>query len=110
MSAKCFPHLKSSLIRSNSWQNFAVTVDHLETLTGYDFFSDVAVNIQAAVESRVGNAPPANVSISFTDVAPGEVCILSISSKRYRFDPQIVTANENLTNLIFSPQPPETSK
>lgn len=42
-------------IRSNTWQQYRVSVDQVEALTGYDFFSNVPVNIQAAIESTVDN-------------------------------------------------------
>jgi endonuclease G len=40
-------------IRPRNWQEFLVTVDEVEALTGYDFFSQVPVNIQAVIESRL---------------------------------------------------------
>jgi Metallo-peptidase family M12B Reprolysin-like len=40
----------------------------------------------------------------FGDVTAGEIYILSVSSKRYTFAPQIVTANADLTDLVFTPQ------
>src|SRR5436305_10740452 len=42
-------------IRNNTWQQYLVSVDQVEALTGYDFFSNVPVNIQAAIESTVDN-------------------------------------------------------
>jgi endonuclease G len=42
-------------IRSNNWQQYRVSVDELEQLTGYDFFSNVPSNIQAVIESVVDN-------------------------------------------------------
>jgi endonuclease G len=42
-------------IRTTAWQSFRVSVDQVEALTGYDFFSNVPVNIQAAIESVVDN-------------------------------------------------------
>src|ERR1700749_1482522 len=42
-------------IRNNTWQQYRVSVDQVEALTGYDFFSNVPVNIQAAIESTVDN-------------------------------------------------------
>ena len=40
----------------------------------------------------------------FTDVASGETYIISVSSKRYTFAPQVITVNEDITDLIFSAQ------
>jgi endonuclease G len=42
-------------IRSNTWQQYRVSVDEVEQLTGYDFFSNVPASIQAVVESVVDN-------------------------------------------------------
>jgi endonuclease G, mitochondrial len=42
-------------IRNNDWKIYRVSVDQVEALTGYDFFSNVPVNIQAAIESTVDN-------------------------------------------------------
>ena len=40
----------------------------------------------------------------FANVAAGGTYILSVTSGRYTFAPQIITANEDLTDLIFVPQ------
>jgi endonuclease G len=40
-------------IRSNPWQQYLVTVDDVEALTGLDFFSNVPGDIQAVIESRL---------------------------------------------------------
>lgn len=42
-------------IRTNTWQQYRVSVDQVEALTGYDFFSNVPANVQAAIESTVDN-------------------------------------------------------
>jgi len=42
-------------IRNNDWKTYRVSVDQVEALTGYDFFSNVDPSIQAAIESRVDN-------------------------------------------------------
>ena len=42
-------------IRNNDWRNYRVSVDQVEALTGFDFFSNVPVAIQAAIESVVDN-------------------------------------------------------
>jgi endonuclease G len=41
----------------NSWGIYRVRVDYIESLTGYDFFSNVSTSIQAAIESVVDNGP-----------------------------------------------------
>ena len=37
------------------WRDYRVSVDNIETLTGYDFFSNVPVSIQAVIEAVVDN-------------------------------------------------------
>ena len=37
------------------WRTYRVSVDQVEALTGFDFFSNVPVGIQAAIESTVDN-------------------------------------------------------
>ena len=39
----------------------------------------------------------------FDGAKAGDTLIISISSKRYIFAPQVVTANENLSGLMFAP-------
>jgi endonuclease G len=34
------------------WRNFRVTVDQVERLTGYDFFSNIGKNTQLLIEQR----------------------------------------------------------
>jgi endonuclease G, mitochondrial len=41
----------------NSWGTYRVSVDYIESLTGFDFFSNVSPSIQAAIESVVDNGP-----------------------------------------------------
>jgi endonuclease G len=42
-------------IRNNDWRSYRVSVDQVEALTGYDFFSNVPVGVQAVIESTVDN-------------------------------------------------------
>ena len=45
-------------IRDDPWENFLTTVDAVETLTGYDFFSDLPEPIQRCIEAGTnGNNP-----------------------------------------------------
>lgn len=43
-------------IRPDAWQKYLATVDQVEQLTGYDFFSNVPANIQSVIESRLDPA------------------------------------------------------
>ncbi|HLM59848.1 MAG TPA: DUF2012 domain-containing protein, partial [Pyrinomonadaceae bacterium] len=40
----------------------------------------------------------------FTNVTAGETYILSVSSKRYTYAPQVITVNEDLTEVSFTTQ------
>ncbi|MGI8542924.1 MAG: DNA/RNA non-specific endonuclease [Aridibacter sp.] len=40
-------------IRTDNWRKYLTTVDDVEIQTGYDFFSNVPVDIQAVIESRL---------------------------------------------------------
>ncbi|MBW4556110.1 MAG: DNA/RNA non-specific endonuclease [Trichormus sp. ATA11-4-KO1] len=42
-------------IRNASWRNYRVSVDTLESRTGYNFLSNVPSSIQSVIESRVDN-------------------------------------------------------
>ncbi len=42
-------------IRTADWKTYRVSVDQIESLTGYDFFSAVPTAIQSVIESRVDN-------------------------------------------------------
>jgi endonuclease G len=42
-------------IRTDTWQQYRVSVDQVEAMTGYDFFSNVPASIQTVIESRVDN-------------------------------------------------------
>ncbi|HMF58118.1 MAG TPA: DNA/RNA non-specific endonuclease [Pyrinomonadaceae bacterium] len=44
-------------IRNDDWHNYRVSVDQVEQLTGYDFFSNVPVAIQSVIEAQVDNQP-----------------------------------------------------
>ncbi|HEX8098518.1 MAG TPA: DNA/RNA non-specific endonuclease, partial [Pyrinomonadaceae bacterium] len=59
-------------IRTNAWQQYIVSVDQVEALTGYDFFSNVPADIQAVIEARVdnGQAPAATTQKQTTAKLP----------------------------------------
>jgi DNA/RNA endonuclease G (NUC1) len=40
-------------IRPDDWKKYLATVDQVEALTGYDFFSNVSAEIQSVIESRL---------------------------------------------------------
>ena len=45
-------------IRPDPWQNFLTTVDAIETLTGYDFFSNLPEPIQRCIEAGTNGVNP----------------------------------------------------
>lgn len=52
-------------IRTDTWQKYLSTVDQVEALTGYDFFSNVPVATQAVIESTIdstSNTDPQTVA------------------------------------------------
>ncbi|HKG79072.1 MAG TPA: DNA/RNA non-specific endonuclease, partial [Pyrinomonadaceae bacterium] len=54
-------------IRSNPWQTYLTTVDSVEALTGYDFFTNVPDSIENAIEAGTnGDNPPGTEGQSAT--------------------------------------------
>lgn len=43
-------------VRNDPWQKYVASVDQVERLTGYDFFSNVPVQIQDQIEARLDTA------------------------------------------------------
>jgi hypothetical protein len=58
---------------NSDWRTFRVSVDNVEALTGYNFFSNVPVSIQAAIESVVDSQPIPDSSMLLDDYALDEV-------------------------------------
>jgi endonuclease G, mitochondrial len=54
--AVIMPNTKASGA-NHAWGDYRVTIDEVETLTGYNFFSKLPGNVQAALESRVDTGP-----------------------------------------------------
>jgi endonuclease G, mitochondrial len=44
-------------LNSDTWYAHRVSVDYLESLTGYDFFSNVSTSIQAVIEANADIGP-----------------------------------------------------
>ncbi|HEX8173323.1 MAG TPA: DNA/RNA non-specific endonuclease [Thermoanaerobaculia bacterium] len=49
-------------IRNNDWQNYLVSVDQVEALTGYDFFANVSDAVENAIEAGVNGVNPPGVA------------------------------------------------
>jgi DNA/RNA endonuclease G (NUC1) len=100
-------------IRNNDWHMYLTTVDAVEALTGYDFFSNVPPAIQAAIEGGVdGVNPPgtANQSTS-TNEDVAEAITLDAASPGGSLTYSIVSgpSHGNLTgsgaNRTYTPAP-----
>jgi hypothetical protein len=80
-------------IRDDNWQDYIVSVDEVESLTGYDFFSNVADAVENGIEAGInGNNPPGtagqsvtmnednSVNITLTAASPGGTLTYTIVS------------------------------
>jgi DNA/RNA endonuclease G (NUC1) len=82
-------------IRNNDWQGYITTVDAVETLTGYDFFSNLPDAVETCVEAGTNgvNPPgaedsayttaedtPANVSMTALPSGPGALTYTVVSA------------------------------
>jgi endonuclease G, mitochondrial len=47
------PNSDSQISRTANWKSYRVSVDYIESQTGYDFLSNVSTSIQSTIESRV---------------------------------------------------------
>src|SRR5215831_16374499 len=82
-------------IRSTPWQNFLTTVDNIEQLTGFDFFSNLPPAVQACVEAGTnGTNPPgtANQTASTTEDNSVTITLTALQS-----------TNASLTFSIVNP-------
>ena len=78
-------------IRNNPWENYLTTVDAVEALTGYNFFSELPQAIQTCVEAGInGNNPP-------LDETPPVITITAPSGLTYLIG-QTVIANYACTD------------
>jgi len=70
-------------IRSNPWENYLTTVDAIEQLTGYDFYSNLPPAVQACIEAGTnGTNPPgtADQSASTAEETPVTVHLQALQS------------------------------
>jgi endonuclease G len=78
-------------IRNDPWENYLTTVDAVESLTGYNLFSELPQAIQTCVEAGInGNNPP-------LDETPPVITITSPSAMTYLVG-QTVTATYSCTD------------
>ncbi len=58
---------------SSDWRSFRVSVDYVESLTGYDFFSNVPASIQAVIESTVDSQRVTELEMELDKYALAEI-------------------------------------
>jgi len=81
-------------IRNNDWEDYIVTVDHVESVTGYDFFPNVPDAIEASIESGTdGDNPPgaADQSVSATEDQQKDFTLSAVSPSNGTLTYTIVT-------------------
>ena len=66
-------------------------------------------NARVSLTDQSGNSRTALTGMfgyfRFEEVAAGETYVVTINSKRYRFEPQVISVMEELTELNFIGQP-----
>ena len=99
-------------IRNVDWTSYLTTVDAVESLTGYDFFTNVPDAIENAIEAGVnGTNPPgvADQTFSTDEDTPGAVTLEAASTDAVTYT--IVTAPQHGTlsgtgaNQTYTPLP-----
>lgn len=71
---------------STDWRTFRTSVDQVESLTGYDFFSNVPVSIQSAIESVVDSQLIDDEDMKLDDYALEEVAAEAKFNRRTKGD------------------------
>ncbi|MGI8788787.1 MAG: DNA/RNA non-specific endonuclease [Pyrinomonadaceae bacterium] len=85
-------------IRSDAWQKYLATVDQVEALTGYDFFSNVPTAVQDVIESRLDSAS----NTSPTTISGGTYTNLDVTAPNATLSGNItVTGNLKLGGSIL---------
>ena len=80
-------------IKEDAWQKYLATVDQVEALTGYDFFSNVPTEIQNVIEARLDPASNTNPQT----VSGGTYANLNVTSPNTSLTGNItITGNLNL--------------
>lgn len=91
-----------STIRDDNWQNFLVSIDQVEELTGYDFYENLPDAIENSVEAGVnGNNPPGTEDqFVMTDEDTAKQITLSAASPNS--EPLTYTILSQPTNGVLS--------
>jgi DNA/RNA endonuclease G (NUC1) len=103
-------------IRTDDWRKYIATVDQVEALTGYDFFSNVNDPVEAVIEARLdgesNTAPVANGATLTTSEDTGVEITLSASDTNVNNEltytvvsnPQHGTLSGTGKNLTYTPE------
>jgi hypothetical protein len=102
-------------IRNDDWHNYLTTVDSVEALTGYDFFSNVPDAIENAIEAGTdGSNPPGteNQAVTTAEDTSTSITLTAVSplaSPTYSFTIVTPPAHGQLTgtgsNRSYQPDP-----
>lgn len=99
-------------IRNNDWKNYLTTVDAVESLTGYDFFSNVSDDVENSIEAGINgaNSPVAkSQSVTGAEDTPKAITLSAMSANSNTLTYTIVSQPTNgvLTgegaNIIYTP-------
>jgi hypothetical protein len=74
-----------------------ITPQELGLTNAFVTLTDMQGNSRTIMTGKFG-------SYRFTNVIAGETYILTVSSKRYTYAPQVITVNEDLTEVNFTAQ------
>jgi DNA/RNA endonuclease G (NUC1) len=101
-------------IRNDDWQSYLTTVDKVEKLTGYDFFSEVPDAIENSIEAGInGTNPPGTEGQSVTtgENTSKAITLTAVSSNNNPLTYTIVSSPSNGTltgtgaNRTYTPAP-----
>ena len=89
-------------VNAHSWDYYRVSVDSIEALTGYDFFSNVDTSIQRVIEAQVDNGATNLLAWDFTGA--NNVATWAATSVHSYLDTTIAS-----TNITRGPSSPSSS-
>ena len=90
-------------IRNDPWENFLTTVDAVETLTGYDFFSDLPEPVQRCIEAGTnGNNPELDTD---ADGVPDRLDNCPLTSNPDQADADLDGVGDACDNCRTTPNP-----
>lgn len=78
---------------NHDWHSYLTTVDAVEALTGYDFFANVPVNVQNAIEAGINGANPPGTENQFAS---------TLEDVPVEIDLHVVSATPTLTFTIVN--------